>query len=154
MEGTAPARRGSVATRRVGYVIAALCDATLLYLVNAWPGWQAVSFLTEDTRQVLGLVNLSLAAGLVANLVYLVRDTLWLKLLGDPVTTAIGLAAAVRVWQVFPFDFSGWSFDWSSLVRVVLAMAIVGSAIGLLVQLVALLRQVASAYARTPTRQH
>jgi hypothetical protein len=55
---------------------------------------------------------------------------------------------------VFPFDFSGWSFDWSSLVRVVLAMAIVGSAIGLLVQLVALLRQVASAYARTPTRQH
>jgi hypothetical protein len=151
---TAPARRPAAAARRAGFVIAAVVNAALLCLVNVWPGWQAASFLTEDTRQVLGLVNLSLAAGLVANLVYLVRDTLWLKLLGDPVTTAIGLAAAVRVWQVFPFDFSGWSFDWSSLVRVVLAMAIVGSAIGLLVQLVALLRQVASAYARTPTRQH
>jgi hypothetical protein len=151
---TTPTRRPSAAARRAGLVIAAACNAATLYLVNVWPGWQAASFLTEDTRQVLGLVNLSLAAGLAANLVYLAHDTPWPKLLGDPVTTAIGLAAAARAWQVFPFDFIGWSFDWSSQIRVVLAVAIVGSAIGLLVQFVALLRQVASAHARTPTQQH
>jgi hypothetical protein len=74
MTRTEPTRRPPVATRQIGYVVTAVCDATQLYLVNVWPGWQAVSFLTEETRQVLGLVNLSLAAGLVANLIYLAQD--------------------------------------------------------------------------------
>jgi hypothetical protein len=39
----------------VGYAVTVVCDATLLYLVNVWPGWQVVSFPTDDTRQVLGL---------------------------------------------------------------------------------------------------
>jgi hypothetical protein len=144
MEGTAPARRGSVATRRVGYVIAALCDATLLYLVNAWPGWQAVSFLTEDTRQVLGLINLSLAVGLAANLVYLAQDGPRLKALGDLVTTGIGLGVLVRIWQVFPFDFADWSHDWSWLLRVLLGVGMVGSVIGIAVQFISLVRQLAN----------
>jgi hypothetical protein len=47
---------------------------------------------------VLGLVNLSLAAGLVANLVYLVGDAPVVKSPGDLVTTGIGLAVLVRIW--------------------------------------------------------
>lgn len=125
MTRTAPTRRQSVAARRAGYVIAIVINATLLYVVNVWPGWQAVSFLTEDTRQVLGLVNLSLAAGVVANVAYLAHDGPLLKALGDLVTTGIGLAAVVRVWQVFPFDFRGWSYDWSFLVHVLLMVGIV-----------------------------
>jgi hypothetical protein len=39
------------------------------------------------------------------------------KSLGELVTTGIGLAVLVRIWQVFPFDFAGWSVDWSWLVR-------------------------------------
>ena len=141
MTHTAPAPRQSVATRRAGYVIAIFFNVALLYLINVWPGWQAVSFLTESTRQVLGLVNFSLAAGVVANVVYLVHDGLLLKALGDLVTTAIGLASMVRVWQVFPFNFSGWSFDWSLLVRVLLIVGIVGASLGILFQFGALLRQ-------------
>ena len=143
MEATVPTRRGSVATRRIGYVIAALFSAALLYLVNVWPGWQAVSFLTDDTRQVLGLVNLSLAVGLAANLVYLVQDAPWLKAMGDLVTTGIGLAVLIRIWQVFPFDFAEWSKDWSWLVRVLLGVGLVGSVIGIIVQVVSLVRQLA-----------
>jgi hypothetical protein len=79
--------RPSVASRRVGYAVAVVYDAALLYLVTVWPGWQAVSFLTADTRQVLGLVNLSLAAGLVANLAYLVGDAPVVKSMGELVTT-------------------------------------------------------------------
>ena len=67
-------------------------------------------FLTSAITQVLVLVNLSLDAGLAVNLVYLAYDPPWLKSLGDLATTGIGLAAAIRVWQVFPFDLSsGWS---------------------------------------------
>jgi hypothetical protein len=110
----------------------------LLYLVNVRPGWEGLSFLTDETSQVLDLVNLSLWAGVVANLVYVLVDRPVVKAVGDPVTTAIGLVAIVRVWQVFPFDFGGWWFDATTLVRVLLVIAAVGSAAAIVVQVVSL----------------
>jgi hypothetical protein len=148
MTRTRTTPRPSVATRRVGYTLAAAANAALLYLVNGWPGWQAVSFLTEDTGQVLGLVNLSLAVGLAANLVYLAHDGPRTESLGELVTTGVGLAVLVRLWQVFPFDFAGWSLDWSWLVRVLLGVGIVGSVIAIAVQLASLARQLGSGGAR------
>jgi hypothetical protein len=137
---TAPARRPSVAARRSGYLIAVAINTALLYLVNVQPGWQAVPFLTASTSEVIGLVNLSFAAGLAASLACLVHDSRWLKSLGDLVTAAIGIAVAAAVWQVFPFDFHGSSFDWAQLVRVLLIVAIVGGGIAVLVQAASLVR--------------
>jgi len=97
-----PARRPSAGARRAGYGLAIVFSTALLIVLNGSPGWEAISFLTNDTTQVLWLVNLSLAAGIAANLVYLAYDPPWLKSLGDLATTGIGLAAAIRVWQVFP----------------------------------------------------
>lgn len=141
MTVNAPARHTPIAARRIGYAVATAINAGLLLMINLWPGWQVLPFLTRDMDQVLGLVNLSLLAGLVANVVYVARDPAWLRALGDLVTTGIGLAAMVRVWRVFPFDFGGYSFDWTLVVRVVLVVALVGSAIGILVQVVVLVRR-------------
>jgi hypothetical protein len=135
-------RRPSVAARRVGYVIAIVVNAVLLYLVNGRPGWQAVPFLTADMTRVLPLLNLSLIAGLAANVVFVVYDAPWCKSLGDLVTAGIGLAVAVRVWQVFPFAFAG-SFDWSLPLRVLLVVAMVGTGVAMLVHAVSLVRGIA-----------
>lgn len=126
-------RRRPTGGRRAGYGIAIGFSAALLLVLHAWPGWQSIPFLTSDTDQVLWLVSFSLAAGIAANAVYLARDPSWLKSLGDLVTTGIGLATAIRVWQVFPFSLSS---GWSAVVRVLLVIAIVGSCIGLVVQAV------------------
>ena len=133
--------RPSTAVRRGGYVAGIIIGAALLFVLDGWPGWQALPFLTSDTSQVLWLVNLSLAAGLAVNAVYLFYDPPWLRTLGDLVTAAFGLAAAVRVWQVFPFGFQGSAAAWSTVLRVLLIVAIVGSCIGILVHLVSLARQ-------------
>lgn len=138
MAVTTSTRRPPVAARRVGYVIAVLVNLALLYLVNVWPGWEAVPFLTEDTTRVLTLVNASIVAGAVANVVYLVADPRWLRSFGEAFTTAVGIAAMVRLWQVFPFDFGDTGFDWAIVVRVLLVVGIVGAAIGLLTNLVRL----------------
>jgi hypothetical protein len=90
---------------------------------------------------VLWLVNLCLAAGIAANLVYLAYDPPWLKSLGDLATTGIGLTAAIRIWQVFPFDLSS---GWSTAVRTLLVVAIAGSCIALVVQIVSLARWLTS----------
>ncbi len=134
---TEGARRGSAGARRVGYCLAIGFSAAFLIVLNGSPGWQAIPFLTSDTGQVLWLVNLSLAAGIAANVVYLVYDRPWVRSLGDLVTTGIGLATAIRIWQVFPFDLSS---GWSTAVRVLLGVAIAGSCIALVVQVVSLAR--------------
>lgn len=127
-------------TRKFGYAIAVVINAAILYAINVWPGWQALPFLTDDTRLVLDIVDISLVAGMIVNAVFLVSDRTWVKALGDLVTVAIGLAVLVRIWQVFPFDFPDASFDWALLVRVLLVIAMVGSAIGIVVQFVTLIR--------------
>ena len=135
---TRPKKRPGVAARRFGYVVAALVNLALLYGVNVWPGWDVLPFLTADTTRVLTLVNASLVAGVAANAVYVVRDPRWLRSFGEAFTTAIGVAAMVALWRVFPFDFGDAGFDWSIVVRVLLAIGIVGGAIGIIANLVSL----------------
>jgi hypothetical protein len=133
-----PTRRPSTAARRFGHAVAVVVNAAMLYAVNVWPGWDSLWFLTEDTTQVLGLVNATIVVGIVANAVYIAHDVGRLRALGDLVTTSIGLAAMVVIWQVFPFDFGEAGFDWELVVRIVLGVGIVGSAIAIIIHLVSL----------------
>ena len=127
-------------SRRPGYVAGALANALLLWLIHVWPGWDVVPFLTGDMTLVLGWIDAALVAGIVVSAVHLVRDPGWLTPAGTLVTTAFGLAATARLLQVFPFDLSP---GWATAVRVLLVVAVIGSAIGLLAALVSLLRMLA-----------
>ena len=69
MARTGSARRPSPGARRTGYVFAIAFGVAFLIILNGWPGWQALPFLTAATSQVIVLVNVSLAAGIAANLV-------------------------------------------------------------------------------------
>lgn len=133
-------RRARPASRRLAYRMQAVESTALLFILNVQPGWQALPFLTRETSQVIGLVNFSLAADLVISLVYMANDTPWLISLGDLIGAGIRLAAAIRVWQVFPFNFHG-STGWSILVRVILAATIAGTSINMIVQAVSLTRR-------------
>jgi hypothetical protein len=135
-----PAQRSAPASRRAGYGVAVVVNAAVLYAVNRWPGWSSLDFLTASTEQVLGIVNASIVASLVANLIYAVADPPRLKAFGDIVTTGIGLAAAVRIWQVFPFDFGDASFDWELLVRILIVVAIAASVIAIIAAATRLVR--------------
>lgn len=136
MARSAPPRRKAVAARRFGYLVAVLVNAAMLYAVNVWPGWQVLPFLTGEMRLVLDLVNVAIVANLVANVIYLLRDPSWFKSLGDIVTTTLGTVAAVRIWQVFPFDFADGGVDWALVARVLLGLAIVGGIIGIIASVV------------------
>jgi hypothetical protein len=133
-------RRTPFAARRVGYLLAGLINIGILFAVNVVPGWEVLPFLTPDTDLALPLVNLSLAVGVLANVVYVAYDPVWLKAVGDLITGLVGLAAMARIWVVFPFDFSAYSFNWGLLTRFVLAVAIGGTVIGITVQIFALVR--------------
>ena len=120
---------------RAGQLIGALVNAVLLWMVNVQPGWEAVPFLTEDTPRVLPLVNLSIAVGLLTNLVYLLNNGPRMRALGGLITSAVGLAAAGRILQVFPLDLEE---PYSTVARILLVVAVVGSAIAIVVNLATL----------------
>jgi hypothetical protein len=140
MTTTTTPRQTSVAARRFGYLVAAGVNVVLLYLLNVSPGWQELTFLTSATVSVLTWVNTSLVAGIVANVVYVLDDAPGVRAFGDLVTTGIALAAIVRVWQVFPFAFDDRGVPWEQVVRLLLVVAGVGSAIAIVVQLVTIVR--------------
>lgn len=136
-----PPARPARWVRRTGYLAAATANGVLLLLLHGWPGWEVVPFLTASFADVLWLVDLALWAGIVGNVVYAVRDPRWLTALGGLVTTVLGLAATVLLWDVFPFDLSG---GWTVLARAVLGVAVLGSVVGLMVGAVQLVRALAA----------
>ncbi|WP_431246733.1 hypothetical protein [Leifsonia xyli] len=134
-------RRGpSSASRRAGYAIAIAINVLLLWAVEVWPGWRSFGVLTPDAAAVIPWVDAALIASIVVNLLNLIFDRRWLKAVGDLVTSGIGLIAAVVIWDVFPFDFSSVGDTWAVIVRIFLILAIVGSAIAIIVALVTLVR--------------
>jgi hypothetical protein len=104
----------------------------MLYLIHRWPGWDAVPFLTDETPRILGWVDASIWAGLIANLLYVAHDGPRFRGLGGLVTSGIGAIAVLRILQVFPFDLEP---PWVALVKVALIVGFVGSVIGVLVNL-------------------
>lgn len=135
-----PARRPPVRTRLAGYLAGVVVNGVLLALINGRPGWVAVPFLTAGFSAVVGVVDLALVAGLVTGFLHLWHDPERLVVVDGLVTTGAGLAALVRIWQVFPLDFGTTSFDWAAVARVVLAIGIAGSVLGLIAGLVNLVR--------------
>ena len=137
---TAPPLRTSPAARRLGYAVAVLINIAALWLVNIWPGWEAIPFLTAGTAAVVGAVNACIWVNLVVNVVYALDDSAWIKFLGTLASNVAGIFAMLRIWDVFPFDFGDASVDWALVTRVVLVLGIAGSVIAMIAAVVTLAR--------------
>lgn len=125
-------------TSRFGHLVG-MCFAVLgLYVVNNLLDWGLPPFLTDDFDRVLPLVNLSIGASLVINLLRLVQPRRWFVTLTEVIGTGLGLPALIRTWQVFPFEFDS-GFAWDMVIRVLLVIAIAGSIIGMVAGVVKLL---------------
>ena len=94
---------------------------------------------TFDSGPVVGsALHLSIFASVMVNLAFLAFDAAWFKSVGQIGVTAIGLVASIRTWQVFPFDFTPYDGPWETLTRLMLVIAIFGSIVAIVVELVRL----------------
>ena len=125
-------RRFSAPARRFGYIAIAAINAVLLYVANHLLEWEWPAFLTDDFVEVLPVLRLSLIAGIAVNLAYLFFDPDWFQSLSQVVLSAVGLAVLIQTLTVFPFDFNAYDFPWETMTKILLAIAITGTVIGLL----------------------
>ena len=142
-----------------GSAIAA--QAAFLIVVNHIRDWDWLPWLTDDFDDVAGIMSIALIASMLANLIYLLFPiayaTRWSRSALTATSVGITLAAAVRLYQVFPFDFDRYSFNWDTLTRAVLIFLIVSMTLGLLfhlVQLIAALARPDTGDETPPTQLH
>jgi hypothetical protein len=132
--------RTSPAARRFGYLVAIVVNGIMIWVAHRLLDWQWPGFLTDDFDAVLWLVSASFVTGMVVNACFLLYDRGRFRAFGDLVTGAFGLAVTLRIWDVFPFDFSDYGNDWSWLFRAVLALGVLGTSIAILVNVAKLIR--------------
>ena len=120
--------------RRAGYIVAVIINVLMLIVVRNILDWDVLPFLTDRFEQVVPWVTLSLTATIVANLIYLFKDAQAIRSTGGIVTNLISLIVTYQIYQVFPFDFSAYDFNWEVVTRVVLIVAMVGAGIGMLTE--------------------
>jgi hypothetical protein len=116
--------------RRFGYTVAIAVNAVMFYVVSNIVEWGWPAFVTPEFADVDHLVLVSIGAAILANVTYLSYDRRLFKSFAEMLLSAISFGVTLRVFQVFPFDFSDYSFDWTPVTRVILVLAMVGSAIG------------------------
>ncbi len=132
-------RTPTLSSRRSnGYLAAILVNAVLLYVANNLLGWGFPRFLTSDFGRVLWIINLSLVATIIVNFAYLGFDGNWFKSATQIGLNALTLTVSVRMYQVFPFDFSSYQFDYTAIARIVIILTIVGTLAAMIVELVKL----------------
>jgi hypothetical protein len=116
--------------RHAGYAATIVIDGIILFVVNNLVAWDVVPWLTDDFNDVLPIMNASLLASIVVNAVYLLYDAPLWRAGCELALLALSIAVGVRLYQIFPLDFSEYSFDWALLTRWILVLAIVGMCIG------------------------
>ncbi len=127
---TRPARTGQPrAGKRFGYVVAIGCNAVGIYIVHHLLDWGWPRFLTDQFDDVLPLITVSFVYGMVTNAMFVVYDHQWFKSLANVGGSVIAFVITLRLFQVYPFDFSGYAVNWSWAVTTLLIIGMVVTAI-------------------------
>jgi hypothetical protein len=126
------------AGRRFGYGVAIVVNAVLLIAVQNILDWGWLPFLTDDFADVVPWISLGLGTAIVANVVYEFNDTPFIKSTGQILVNLVSIFVTYEIYLVFPFDFSGSTFSWEVVMRVLLVLAMVGAGVGVLVEAVKL----------------
>jgi len=116
---------------KTGYVAAVIVNAIMIYVFNNLLNW-GVPFLTSDYSGVLWSINISLAANIIANILFIVYDPGWFHHIAQIVLNVIGLFVVFMIFTIFPFTFADKS--WTFWVKIALIIVMAGIGIGTIVE--------------------
>ena len=144
-------RRPSRGTRRIGYAVAIAFQIALLILVNNLVAWDIAPFITDEFNDLVPYINVSLVASILVNAAYFLYDPRWFRSFTTAVLNVVSLVVLFQTYRIFPFDFSGSSFNWTALTRAILVVLMVLITIGTVGEIV---KMVTAFAAEGTTRRH
>ena len=125
-----------------GYLAGVSVDSLALVLINVWPGWEAMRFVTPVAEPVVTVLNVGLVVGVFFNVALYLAGSEWLRAVGDVVTALFTIAVVGRLLHVFPF--TGADASWSWFLRAALAVVVGAGVFALVVSAVRLWRALAA----------
>ncbi len=125
-DATRPTARRSRSARRVGYALTAGVNLIAWWITLNLLDWGWPSFLTGAFEDLSALIGFSLAATAVMNLTWMAHDPPRFKHTAQIALNVVSMAVTIRTWQVFPFDFSTFSYDWTVVVRLAIGASMLG----------------------------
>ena len=144
-----PATAGSATTAVVrsdrDCVIAIVANVVLLVVIDVWPTWRALPFVTEDAIIAAALISVAAGSAIVLNALGLVAHRTWLRALTDAIGSAFGLGLVVLLWHTFPFVLPAGTSDWMLLARLALAFGVILFGVTLAAQTVLVLIKISAA---------
>ncbi len=124
-----------------GYLFSAAINGVLLWAVNRLPAWNPFFLLQDRYSEVLWALNMMFIVQIALNVVLVFFHPLFFHYLANTIASLVSIVAFSMLLQVFPVDFSARVGQWANtLFRVVVIVALVGSAIGGAVSFVRFLR--------------
>jgi hypothetical protein len=136
--------RSSMMPRRrmTDYIFTVIFNIAFLVVVNKVPDWN-IPVITDSFPDILWAVNTSVAVSIAGNFILIFFHPRFLHHLFNAVFSVFGILAASVILSVFPFEFADLVGEWLNiLIRIVLIVGIVGSAIGVVVNIVKAVRAV------------
>jgi hypothetical protein len=118
---------------KLRYIGAIVINVILIWVFANLLNW-GVPFLTSDYSRVLWAIDLSLAATILANILFLIFDHGWFRHLMQTGLNIIAIIVGIIIFLIFPFTFAGES--WSIWVKVALIAVMVGIGIGTIVEFI------------------
>lgn len=128
--------RSDNADRRVqtsGFVGSIVVNSILLYVVHHVLEWQ-INWILPTWADVLWAVDLTLEVSIVVNVLYILVDARWFRMLGGAVSCAFAALSTWWVMTVFPFDFG--SAGTNDIARVMLVLLVIATIIAAFVSAV------------------
>jgi hypothetical protein len=109
----------------LGYVIALVVNLVLWFIVHNVGRWDLPFIVVDEFNRVLPAFDLSLAATMVLNALWVAYDPRWFRHIGQTALNALSLNVMYRLYRVFPFRFPGNLDQWAR-VALLLGMVAVG----------------------------
>ena len=106
----------------------------LIYIANNLLRWN-IPHLESSFIAVLWIFNISFAATIVLNLLFIAVRNMWFRAFGELLLNIISFIAIYSFYRIYPLDFSGSN---EQIARVIIFLAMIGVFIAIIVELVSL----------------
>ncbi|MDN5795756.1 MAG: hypothetical protein L0H79_08390 [Intrasporangium sp.] len=123
MQALEHAPRAPSSRRRLISGITALVAFGLFLILNFWPAWSSLPFLTSSMTYSIGAVDLALWSVIAFNVAFLFADAPALRLTAHLVIAMFTMFALTRLLRDFPFALS--SGVWAGVVHWILILGVV-----------------------------
>nr|WP_319372512.1 hypothetical protein [uncultured Methanobacterium sp.] len=105
------------------FIAVIVVNLIFLYIVNNLLSWN-LSFITSSFQDVLWIFNLSIAATIVGNVLFLIYHPTWFRSIIRIILNILGFLVVYYLYTVFPFTFSNGLVTFSLKFALIVAMVV------------------------------